>query len=74
MKKLTILLITLFVVQIGFAQNREADLQDLRVDVVYLASDLLEGRETGKKGEALSAQYIFTRFWRQNATRRHGQR
>ncbi len=44
------------------AQDREAVLQDLQVDVVYLASDLLEGRETGTPGEALAVRYIATRF------------
>lgn len=40
----------------------DATIQDLQVDVVYLASDLMEGRETGTKGEALAAQYIASRF------------
>ena len=35
---------------------------DLQVDVVYLASDLLEGRATGTPGEALAARYIAARF------------
>ncbi|MCB0569636.1 MAG: M28 family peptidase [Phaeodactylibacter sp.] len=34
----------------------------LKVDVVYLASDLLEGRETGKEGEEMAAEYIASRF------------
>ena len=34
----------------------------LKVDVVYLASDLLQGRETGKKGERMAAEYIAYRF------------
>ena len=34
----------------------------LQVDVVYLASDLLQGRETGKKGERMAADYIAYRF------------
>jgi len=34
----------------------------MQVDVVYLASNLLEGRETGKIGETLAAQYIASRF------------
>ncbi len=42
------------------AQNN--DLMDLKVDVVYLASDYLEGRETGTKGEALAADYIAHRY------------
>jgi acetylornithine deacetylase/succinyl-diaminopimelate desuccinylase-like protein len=45
-----------------FSQNKENDLQSLQVDVVYLASNLLEGRETGKAGEAMAANYIATRF------------
>ncbi|MEO0734838.1 MAG: M20/M25/M40 family metallo-hydrolase [Bacteroidota bacterium] len=36
--------------------------QDLRVDIIYLASDYLEGRETGQRGEDLAAEYIATRF------------
>ena len=45
------------------AQNYdEEQLQQLRVDVVYLSSDLLGGRETGTPGEAMAAQYIATRF------------
>ncbi len=37
-------------------------MQDLKTDVVYLASDYLEGRETGKAGEARAAEYIAARF------------
>ena len=44
------------------AQNNEAVLQELRVDVVYLSSDLLQGRETGTEGERLAAQYIASRM------------
>ncbi|MEM9824351.1 MAG: M20/M25/M40 family metallo-hydrolase, partial [Bacteroidota bacterium] len=44
------------------AQYDEDILQALRVDVIYLASDDLEGREAGQKGERLAAQYIATRF------------
>ncbi|MDZ4698312.1 MAG: M28 family peptidase [Rhodothermales bacterium] len=49
-------------VQPAHAQPAPDALQDLRVDVVYLASDLLEGRQTGTPGEALAAQYIASRF------------
>lgn len=41
---------------------QDAILQDLRVDIIYLASDYLEGRETGTRGEELAAQYIATRM------------
>ncbi|MFZ1686075.1 MAG: M28 family peptidase [Flavobacteriales bacterium] len=37
----------------------------MQYDVQYLASDLLEGREAGTKGEKLAADYIMTKF--QNA-------
>ncbi|WP_103020745.1 M20/M25/M40 family metallo-hydrolase [Salinibacter altiplanensis] len=40
----------------------ETTLHDLRVDVGYLSSDLLKGRETGTDGERLAAQYIAERF------------
>lgn len=62
MKNLTTLLICVFSVTWLFAQEKAAALQHMRVDVVYLASDLLEGREAGKKGEELAAQYIASRF------------
>lgn len=44
------------------SQNLQQNIQDLRVDVVYLASDDLKGRETGTEGEKLAAQYVATRF------------
>lgn len=44
------------------AQNKDLQVQQVRVDVVYLASDLLAGRESGKKGEELAAMYIASRF------------
>lgn len=37
-------------------------LLDIKVDVVYLASDYLEGREAGSRGERLAAEYIAKRF------------
>jgi len=44
------------------AQSDESVLQDIRVDVIYLSSDFLQGRETGTEGERLAAQYIASRF------------
>ena len=46
----------------GLAQELETSLDDLRMDVAYLSSDLLEGRATGSPGEALAAAYIAERF------------
>ena len=48
-------------IQNSHAQSRHAEL-GLMVDVIFLASDHLEGRETGKNGEALAAEYIAKRF------------
>lgn len=45
-----------------FCQDNGKAVQKLQVDVVYLASDLLEGREAGKPGGELAAKYIATRF------------
>lgn len=38
------------------------DVQQIHVDVVYLASDDLEGRSTGSSGEQLAAAYIASRM------------
>lgn len=47
-----------------FAQMQLSNtaLQQAKIDIVYLASDYLEGRETGTKGEQLAAEYIVHRF------------
>lgn len=55
------LVLVIFSVLTCQSQDSKA-LQDLQVDIVYLASDFLEGRETGKRGEALAARYIAARF------------
>lgn len=59
----TFLLLAL-IPELLIGQERSATLQDIRVDVVYLASDDLGGRETGTAGEKLAADYIATRFMR----------
>ncbi len=56
------LLLALLVSPLFCTAQIDATIQDLQVDVVYLASDLMEGRETGTRGEALAAQYIASRF------------
>jgi hypothetical protein len=45
-----------------FGQDQSNQLQQIQVDVVYLASNLLLGRETGTKGEELASAYIIERF------------
>ncbi len=47
---------------LGIAQNEADALHHIQVDVVYLASDYLEGRETGKSGEEKAADYIVRRM------------
>ena len=44
------------------AQNEQQLLHDLRVDVVYLSSDFLQGRQTGTEYEKLAAAYVAARF------------
>ena len=44
------------------AQSPNPALQQAQVDVVYLAADLLKGREAGTQGERMAAEYIATRF------------
>ena len=61
MIKSTMLSIAVFLTGFVSAQT-EAIIQDLQVDVVYLASDLMMGRETGTKGEEMAGRYIASRF------------
>ena len=70
MRILLSLLSILFYLNPNFAQEAkinqplypDTEILDLKIDVVYLASDYLEGRQTGKRGEALAAEYIIHRF------------
>lgn len=62
MKKLFYFLGFFLLVKGIHAQETTDSIFQLRVDVVYLASDLLEGREPGTQGEYLAAQYISQRF------------
>ncbi len=58
-----ILLVCLSLCLVSRASAQTIDpLHAIRVDVVYLASDYLEGRETGTKGETLASHYIAERF------------
>jgi len=63
MKQIFLILTVLaLLISIRVDAQKSAQLQQARVDVVYLASDLLGGRETGTEGEKLAAQYISSRF------------
>lgn len=63
MNKKFLLLLTGFLLSVSqvFAQS-DAARQQIQVDVVYLSSDLLQGREAGKPGGEAAAQYIASRF------------
>lgn len=62
MKKISILLSLLFAGQLVMAQMI-SDLElAVKVDVVYLSADLLEGRSTGTDGEQMAAEYIANRY------------
>ena len=45
-----------------FGQRNHHSEIKVKADVVYLASDFLEGRKTGERGEELAAEYIAYRF------------
>lgn len=57
-----ILIILLFVAQLANAQSYKKWMKDINKSVSYLASDQLEGRRAGTKGEALAADFISNRF------------
>lgn len=63
MIRYTILTLSFLYLNLSFvsAQTNKA-MQQIKTDVVYLASDYLEGRETGLKGEQRAAEYIAWRF------------
>jgi len=63
MRTLIALFLCIIAVQFPNAQKLiDADYQRIQTDVVYLASDYLEGRETGKPGEMMAGQYIAHRM------------
>jgi len=64
-----IFIISLFIYTISFSQQdqlkqyvSEIKASDLKTHVQYLASDKLEGRETGEKGQKEAANYIAKHF------------
>lgn len=57
------LLVSILVLFIAFFNYGQSDpLLQIRVDVVYLSSDDMEGRETGTRGELMAADYIRNRM------------
>ncbi len=59
---LSLLLAALVLPLLLQAQAPDPAIQQVQVDVVYLSSDLLEGREAGTIGEQMAASYIASRF------------
>ncbi len=69
MKKNLLLIATLFFGVAAFAQNPEIQKygnlitqEDLKSDLSILASDAMEGRETGKRGQKMAAAFIKAHF------------
>ncbi len=61
MKLQAYIFIALILSSFGLAAQND-QLSQIQMDVAYLSSDLLEGRETGKAGEILAAKYLAQRF------------
>jgi len=55
-------IILLFACKPNKEEIKQQNLAELKADVSFLASDSLEGRETGTKGEQIAAQYLVNRF------------
>lgn len=62
MKKMCYLVFLLFFVAGWLPAQNPQDLLQAKIDVVYLSSDFLTGRETATEGERLAAEYIQHRF------------
>lgn len=57
-----ILVLAIIAPFLSFGQDLSTPLMKTKVDVVYLSSDLLEGRATASMGEQLASEYIISRF------------
>ncbi len=62
MKNLVRLALALLLPVLTLPALTAQSLLDMRVDLVYLASDYLEGREAGKIGEDRAGEYLIERF------------
>ena len=62
MKFLTFAVFVLFIISCSSKYNPEITVDELKTDVVYLASDSLKGRKTGEEGDRLAAEFIRTQF------------
>lgn len=57
-----LLAFVLFILPLASSRAQSPDLSDILLDVAFLSSDALEGRETGSEGERLAGEYIADRF------------
>lgn len=55
-------IISVFLIVFSFYYQALAQIESLKKDVTVLSSDIMEGRQTGTKGEAEAAKYISQRF------------
>jgi len=63
MKRLTTFLTFLFLLgNVTLHAQLDQEVMQVKIDVVYLASDYMEGRETGTRGETIAAEFIAHRF------------
>ena len=63
MKKIISSLLFIFItVATTIAQNQQEIIKNMKEEVSFLASDQLEGRQTGTKGEKIAAEYIKEKF------------
>ena len=63
MKKLSPFFAFLFLLgNVSLHAQLNQEIMEVKTDVVYLAADYCEGRETGTRGETIAAEYIAHRF------------
>lgn len=70
MKRIVVFIGALFIVGIGYGQPNPTAVKfagliteaDLKADLTILASDAMEGRETGKRGQKMAAAFIAAYF------------
>ena len=58
----------------SFSQEKEIILDKMKKNVSYLASDKLEGRKTGTRGEKRAAKYIAQQFETHNLIEKGSQK
>ncbi|HLE56543.1 MAG TPA: M20/M25/M40 family metallo-hydrolase, partial [Rhodothermia bacterium] len=64
MRNLFLVLVTLSGIGVNAVDQASAQVGEIRADIIFLASDHLEGRATGSPGEMLAAEYLASKFER----------